>query len=117
MSEKKFVSIEKHKIFLFQVFDLRFFTQIFILQQCLYTNPKGTHSIPKRGTCGFSIPLHIYLSAPFPSFLGEKINKTGPETAFSEKHTLGPAGIFSKVKTERLRKYFLKHRLMISLFC
>jgi hypothetical protein len=36
--EKKF-SIEKHKIFLFQVFDLWFFTKIFILQQCLNPNP------------------------------------------------------------------------------
>jgi hypothetical protein len=36
---KKKFSIEKPKIFLFQVFDLRFFTQIIILQQCLDPNP------------------------------------------------------------------------------
>jgi hypothetical protein len=36
-SEKNF-SIE-NIIFLFQVFDLRFFTQILILQQCLDPNP------------------------------------------------------------------------------
>jgi hypothetical protein len=36
--ENKF-SIEKHKIFLFQVFDFWFFTKIFILQQCLNPNP------------------------------------------------------------------------------
>jgi hypothetical protein len=40
-SEKKILLIEEHKILLFQVFDLRFFTQIFILQQCPnpYPNP------------------------------------------------------------------------------
>jgi hypothetical protein len=38
-AREKILSIEKHKIFLFQVFDLRFFTQIFILQQCLDPNP------------------------------------------------------------------------------
>jgi hypothetical protein len=33
---EKILAIEKHKIF--KVFDLRFFTQIFILQQCLEPN-------------------------------------------------------------------------------
>jgi hypothetical protein len=33
------LSIEKHKIFLFQVFDFLFFTKMFILQQCLNPNP------------------------------------------------------------------------------
>jgi hypothetical protein len=36
---EKILSIKKHNIFLFLVFDLRFFTQIFILQQCLDPNP------------------------------------------------------------------------------
>jgi hypothetical protein len=38
--EKNF-TIEKHNFFLFQVFNLRFFTRFFILQQCLnrYPNP------------------------------------------------------------------------------
>jgi hypothetical protein len=41
MSEKKKFPIEKHNFFLSQVFDLRFFTRFFILQQCLdpYLNP------------------------------------------------------------------------------
>jgi hypothetical protein len=38
-SEKKKISIEKHKIFLFHVFDFLFFTKIFILQPCLNPNP------------------------------------------------------------------------------
>jgi hypothetical protein len=38
-SEKKKLSIEKHRIFLFQVFDFWFFTKMFILQQCLNPNP------------------------------------------------------------------------------
>jgi hypothetical protein len=38
-SEKKKLAIEKHKIFLFQVFDFWFFTKMFILQQCLNPNP------------------------------------------------------------------------------
>jgi hypothetical protein len=38
-SEKKKFPIEKHKIFVFQVFDFWFFTKIFILQQCLNPNP------------------------------------------------------------------------------
>jgi hypothetical protein len=38
-SEKKNFSMEKHEIFLLQVFDFLFFTQIFILQQCLNPNP------------------------------------------------------------------------------
>jgi hypothetical protein len=38
-SEKKKLSTEKHKIFLFKVFDFWFFTKIFFLQQCLNPNP------------------------------------------------------------------------------
>jgi hypothetical protein len=53
--EKKF-SIEKHKVFLFQVFDLRFFTQIFILQQCLvpYPNPNFFSDSDPAKTFGFT---------------------------------------------------------------
>jgi hypothetical protein len=38
-TEKKVFPTEKLTFFLFQVFDLRFFTKFFILQQCLDPNP------------------------------------------------------------------------------
>jgi hypothetical protein len=43
----------KHKIFLFQVFDLRYFTQIFILQQCLDPNPNFFSDSDPAKTFGF----------------------------------------------------------------
>jgi hypothetical protein len=54
---EKILSIKKQKIFLFQVFDLRFFTQIFILQQCLdpnsYPNPNFFSDSDPAKTFGF----------------------------------------------------------------
>jgi hypothetical protein len=38
---EKICPIKKHKFFLLQVFDLRFFTKLFILQQCLDPNPNS----------------------------------------------------------------------------
>jgi hypothetical protein len=53
--------MEKHNIFLFQVFDLRFFKQIFILQQCLNPNPYPiffSDSDPAKNFGLFRIRIH-----------------------------------------------------------
>jgi hypothetical protein len=59
----------RKKIFFFQVFDLRFFTQIFILQQCLDPNPNpypnpnffsDSDSDPSK-TFGFGYTTLVYL--------------------------------------------------------
>jgi hypothetical protein len=69
-SEKTFFN--RKKIFLFQVLDLRFFTQIFILQQCLdpnpYPNPNFFSDSDPAKTFGFgstTLPqLCVYIFRP-----------------------------------------------------
>jgi hypothetical protein len=60
---EKIVLIEKHIIFFIQVFDLRFFTHIFVLQQCLDPNPNF---------CSYSDPAKTF------GFFWIRTHNTGP---------------------------------------
>jgi hypothetical protein len=88
--QRKSFSKEKHKIFLFQVFYIRFFTQIFMLQQWLdpnpypnpnlfriqiLTQPKLLDSDPQhcsrvlcRGPCPWFLPLPSGVLVPLSTF-------------------------------------------------
>jgi hypothetical protein len=69
---KKKFSIEKHNIFLFQVFDLRFFRQIFILQQCLDPNPNFFSGSDPAKTFGF-FRIRIHNTVPEGGILARQL--------------------------------------------
>jgi hypothetical protein len=59
--QRKKFSIEKYKIFsLSSLFDLRFLTQIFILQQCLDPNPIFVSDSDPAKTFGFPTLLTVF---------------------------------------------------------
>jgi hypothetical protein len=103
--QRKKISIEKHQIFLFQVFDFLFFTKIFILQQCLNPN--------RNFIFGFGSSQNIrIISNSDPQYWYTGTGRSLPHTWYPERQLIGTLNshtqlqLDSKVRGLAYRKHW-----------